>query len=268
MLARYADVLVAQFLSAGAERWREAVMRAPLWEGERRAYAGSIAGELHRAAGSGQVVPGSLGRASGGCHDWLDCRETRLARGRGVIVQVGSALAHRAIPLQAAYCGAKHAVRGFTDAHVAQSDAEAREDAARRDFREMHEAGVELLIGSDAAVLNIYPGYSLHDEMALFVREFGMTPAEVIERATRRSAKFLGISDQTGTVERGKMADLVLLDANPLDDIRNTRRIAAVILRGTLYDKGGLERILAAVRGAPDRRTDDWGRTSSARNRN
>ena len=142
------------------------------------------------------------------------------------------------------------------------------EDAARRDFREMHEAGVELLIGSDAAVLNIYPGYSLHDEMALFVRELGMTPAEVLERATRRSAKFLGISDQTGTVEQGKMADLVLLDANPLDDIRNTKQIAAVILRGTLYDKGGLEQILVAVRGAPERRMDDWGRTSPPRNRN
>lgn len=142
------------------------------------------------------------------------------------------------------------------------------EDVARRDFREMHEAGVELLIGSDAAVLNIYPGYSLHDEMALFVRELGMTPAEVIERATRRAAKFLGISDQTGTVEQGKMADFVLLEANPLADIRNTKRIAAVILRGTLYDKGGLKRILAAVRGAPDRRMDDWGRTSPARSRN
>jgi imidazolonepropionase-like amidohydrolase len=141
-------------------------------------------------------------------------------------------------------------------------------DTAHRDFREMHEAGVELLIGSDAAVLNIFPGYSLHDEMALFVRELGMTPAEVIERATRRSAKFLGISDQTGTVELGKVADLVLLDANPLDNIRNTRRITAVVLRGTLYDKRGLERILAAVRAAPDRRIDDWGRTSPAQNRN
>lgn len=142
------------------------------------------------------------------------------------------------------------------------------ENTARRDLREMHAAGVELLIGSDAAVLNIFPGYSLHDEMALFVRELGMTPAEVIERATRRSAKFLGISDQTGTVEEGKIADLVLLDADPLDDIRNMKRISAVILRGTLYDSGGIKRILAAVRAAPDIRTDDWGRTSPSRNRN
>jgi len=116
-------------------------------------------------------------------------------------------------------------------------------------------------------LLNIFPGYSLHDEMALFVRELGMTPAEVIERATHRSAKFLGLSDQTGTVEPGKVADLVLVDANPLDDIRNTRRISTVILRGTLYDSGGIKRILAAVRAAPDIRIDDWGRTSPMHNR-
>jgi imidazolonepropionase-like amidohydrolase len=139
------------------------------------------------------------------------------------------------------------------------------ETTARRDFREMHEAGVELLVGSDAAVLNVFPGYSLHDEMALFVTELGMTPAEVIERATRRSAKFLGISDQTGTVEQGKIADLVLLDANPLDDIRNTKKISTVVVRGTLYDQNGIKKILGEVRAAPDIRTDDWGRTSATR---
>jgi len=90
-----------------------------------------------------------------------------------------------------------------------------------------------------------------------------MTPAEVLERATRRSAKFLGISDQTGTIENGKIADLVLLDADPLADIHNTRRIAAVILRGTVYDSKGIERLRDAVRAAPDRQKDDWGRTAS-----
>lgn len=123
-------------------------------------------------------------------------------------------------------------------------------------------------MGSDVAVLNIYPGFSLHDEMALFVSELGMTSAEVIERATRRSARFLRISDSVGTVERGKVADLVLLEANPLEDIRNTRRITAVILRGTLYDTNGIKQILATVRAAPDRRIDDWGRTAPARSRN
>jgi imidazolonepropionase-like amidohydrolase len=141
------------------------------------------------------------------------------------------------------------------------------EDVIRRDLREMHEAGMDLLVGSDVAALNIFPGYSIHDEMALFVTELGLTPAEVIERATSRSAKFLRIADSVGTVERGKVADLVLLEANPLEDIRNTRRIAAVVLRGTLYDNSGLDQILSAVRAAPDRQVDDWGRKSPARDR-
>jgi imidazolonepropionase-like amidohydrolase len=134
------------------------------------------------------------------------------------------------------------------------------EDVIRRDLREMHEAEMDLLVGTDVAALNIFPGFSIHDEMALFVTELGMTPAEVIERATRRSARFLRIADSVGTIERGKMADLVLLEANPVQDIRNTRRIAAVVFRGTLYDRGGLEQILAAVQAAPDRQVDDWGR--------
>jgi predicted amidohydrolase YtcJ len=127
--------------------------------------------------------------------------------------------------------------------------------------REMHEAGMEILAGSDVAVLNIYPGSSLHDEMQLFVTALGMTPAEALERATRRSARFLGIGDSVGTVERGKIADLVLLEADPLADVSNTRRIAAVVLRGTLYDASGISTLLAGVAAAPDRKIDDWGRT-------
>jgi imidazolonepropionase-like amidohydrolase len=141
------------------------------------------------------------------------------------------------------------------------------EEVIRRDLREMHEAGMDLLVGTDVAALNIFPGFSIHDEMALFVTELGMTPAEVIERATGRSARFLRIADSVGTVERGKVADLVLLEANPIQDIHNTRRIAAVVLRGTLYDGEGLKQILAAVQAAPDRQVDDWGRKSSARDR-
>ena len=132
-----------------------------------------------------------------------------------------------------------------------------------RDIREMHEAGMELLAGSDVAGLNVYPGSSLHDELALFVKEIGMTPAEAIDRATRRPARFLRIGDSVGTIERGKVADLVLLDANPLQDIVHTRRIAAVVLRGQLYDRDGMEKIRSQVLAAPDLRVDDWGRKES-----
>jgi imidazolonepropionase-like amidohydrolase len=135
------------------------------------------------------------------------------------------------------------------------------DDTIRRDLREMHEAGMDVLAGSDVAVVNIFPGFSLHDEMALFVSELGMTPGEVIERATSRSARFLGIGDSVGTVERGKIADLVLLEANPLADIRNTRRIAAVVVRGSLFDEERLGAVLDAVESHPDRQKDDWGRS-------
>jgi imidazolonepropionase-like amidohydrolase len=134
-------------------------------------------------------------------------------------------------------------------------------DVIRRDLREMHEAGMDVLAGSDVGVVNIFPGFSLHDEMALFVSEVGMTPAEALERATARSARFLGIGDSVGTVERGKIADLVLLDANPLSDIRNTRRIAAVVMGGSVFDEERLAAVLDAVESDPDRQKDDWGRT-------
>jgi imidazolonepropionase-like amidohydrolase len=130
----------------------------------------------------------------------------------------------------------------------------------RRDLREMHEAGVDVLAGSDVAVLNIFPGSTLHDEMSLFVSELGMTPAEVLDRATRRPAQFLRLGDSIGTVERGKVADLVLLDADPLQDIRNTRLITAVVVRGELYDAAGLERLRAIVLSSPDLSVDDFGR--------
>jgi len=132
-----------------------------------------------------------------------------------------------------------------------------------RDLREMHKAGAELLAATDVGVLDLYPGSSLHDEIALFVKEIAMTPAEAIDRATRRSARFLRIGDSVGTIERGKVADLVLLDADPLVDITNTRRIAGVVLRGQFYDRDGLEKIRAQVLVAPDIRVDDWGRTSA-----
>jgi len=129
-----------------------------------------------------------------------------------------------------------------------------------RNLREMHEAGVDILPGSDVAVINIFPGWALHDELALFVDSVGMTPTEALVRATRKSAEFLRLADSVGTVEEGKVADLVLLDADPRADIRNTRRISAVILRGTPYREEDLERILQQVLLAPDLRANDWPR--------
>jgi imidazolonepropionase-like amidohydrolase len=127
-----------------------------------------------------------------------------------------------------------------------------------RNTREMHEAGMDVLAGSDVAVLDIYPGSSLHGELQIFVDSIGMSPAEALARATVRSAAFLGIADSVGTIEPGNVADLVLLDADPLADIRNVARVSAVVLRGRLLDRPALDAILAAVDTATDRKVNDW----------
>jgi imidazolonepropionase-like amidohydrolase len=124
--------------------------------------------------------------------------------------------------------------------------------------REMREAGVRLMTGSDVAVLNIFPGASLHEELRLFVDTLGMTPMEALASATRKPAEWLGLADSVGTIAPGKVADLVLLDANPLADITNTRRIAAVLLRGRLFQRGELDALRASVRAMPDQRVNDW----------
>jgi imidazolonepropionase-like amidohydrolase len=139
------------------------------------------------------------------------------------------------------------------------------QDTIRRDLREMHAAGMNVLVGTDTAVLNIYPGFSLHDEMVLFVRELGMTPGEVLERATRRSAEFLRLGDSIGSIERGKVADLLLLGGDPLLDIQNTTRLLAVIVRGRVCEAKAVQQLKADVLNAPDLQRDDWGRTRSKR---
>lgn len=106
--------------------------------------------------------------------------------------------------------------------------------------------GVPLLAGSDLPNPYTIPGVSLHEELALMVQA-GLSPASALAAATRNPAVFLGAQDSLGTIEPGKRADLVLLDANPLDDIRNTRTIRAVVIDGRLLDRGVLDRILARV---------------------
>jgi imidazolonepropionase-like amidohydrolase len=114
----------------------------------------------------------------------------------------------------------------------------------------LHHAGVPFMAGTDAAPgVYIMPGFSLHDELSNFV-EAGFNPMESLQTATSNPAKFLEMENSYGSVERGKVADLVLLSANPLDDIHNTRKISAVIANGRLYDLAALDQILINVEAA------------------
>ncbi len=110
----------------------------------------------------------------------------------------------------------------------------------------MHRAGVGIMAGTDVGNAYIYAGFSLHDELVLLVKA-GLTPMEALQSATRNPAKYLGLQDSVGTIGKGKLADLVLLDANPLKDISNTQRIAAVVINGKLLSRETLDKMLADV---------------------
>jgi imidazolonepropionase-like amidohydrolase len=108
----------------------------------------------------------------------------------------------------------------------------------------MARAGVPLLAGTDYGNPYIFAGFSLHDELALLVHA-GLAPLEALQAATLGPARYLNATDSLGTVERGKLADLVLLDADPLVDIRNTTRIRAVVVGGRWLDRAALDALLA-----------------------
>jgi imidazolonepropionase-like amidohydrolase len=110
----------------------------------------------------------------------------------------------------------------------------------------MNNAGVSFMAGTDATAPNVFPGFSLHEDLFYLV-EAGLTPMQALQAATTKTAEFLGRSAEQGTIEVGKRADLVLLDANPLEDIQNTESIRAVIVNGKLLDRSQLDALLANV---------------------
>ena len=121
------------------------------------------------------------------------------------------------------------------DAAPRTAAAEARARIVRNNFMRLRD---HVILGTDAGAVGDFFGYADHLELELFVR-LGMTPAEAIVAATSRAARAFGLT-RTGSIEAGRRADFVVLDANPLDDIMNTRQIAAVYLRGVEVDREAL----------------------------
>ena len=120
-----------------------------------------------------------------------------------------------------------------------------------RILSDLHRVGVPVLAGTDEAWYQAYTyaGFSLHDELALLVRS-GFTPAEALQSATIGPARFLSREKDLGSVEKGKLADLVLLSADPLQDIANTQKIEAVIVNGRVLDRKALNSLLASAQNA------------------
>ncbi len=110
--------------------------------------------------------------------------------------------------------------------------------------RQAHTAGVRMVAGTDAGDTYVFPGFAIHDELAELVRA-GLTPIDALRSATIDAALFSGKARDYGSIETGKVADLILLDANPLIDIRNTGRIAGLFFNGQYLDRAALDELLA-----------------------
>ncbi|MEL6673208.1 MAG: amidohydrolase family protein [Bacteroidota bacterium] len=107
----------------------------------------------------------------------------------------------------------------------------------------MNQAEIGIMAGTDCPIFFLTPGFSLHEELRLLVKA-GLTPAEALESATLRPAQYFGMEDQLGTIGTGKLADLVLLNENPLEDISHTEDIDCVIRDGYLHDRNALNAML------------------------
>jgi imidazolonepropionase-like amidohydrolase len=118
----------------------------------------------------------------------------------------------------------------------------------------MHKSGVEFLAGTDVPNPFCFPGFSLHDELDLLVQA-GLAPLEALKTATINPARYFGMEKTLGTIEAGKLADLVLLDGNPLQAIANTQKINSVVINGRLHGRKALDRLLIEVEADASRKS-------------
>jgi imidazolonepropionase-like amidohydrolase len=133
------------------------------------------------------------------------------------------AASQRKVPVQPLNLPLKEVFDGFCDA-----------------VRQMHSAGVTLMAGTDVSVYPRIPGFMLHDELETLVG-CGLTPAEALRAATMIPAQFLGREDQFGSIAVGRMADMLLLNENPLENIRNTRKLWAIVFGGKLLRRTDID---------------------------
>lgn len=115
------------------------------------------------------------------------------------------------------------------------------------EVRELHDQGVGVMAGTDTGATMIYPGSALHQELKLLVKNCHLTPMDALLSASIIPAKFFNMEAQLGTIEAGKIADLVLLSKNPLLDIANIRLIDGVVLNGRWLDRAALDRLTKAA---------------------
>jgi hypothetical protein len=122
-----------------------------------------------------------------------------------------------------------------------------RYEVEKKIVKILADENVMMMAGTDFDYAFCFPGFSLHDELALYV-ECGMKPIDALRTATINPVKYLKMTDSLGTIERGKRADFVLLNDNPLTDITNTKNIFALMNNGKLYSKDELDKLKADVR--------------------
>ena len=115
---------------------------------------------------------------------------------------------------------------------------------AMDNLRQAHEAGVRIVAGTDAGDTYVFPGFAIHDELAELVRA-GLAPTDALRSATIDAARFSGKAREYGSIEAGKVADMILLDANPLTDIRSTNKIAGLFFNGQYLSRAALDELLA-----------------------
>jgi imidazolonepropionase-like amidohydrolase len=137
----------------------------------------------------------------------------------------------------------------LTDTRSSLESVQATIEIRRKLIKALHTGGAGLLLGSDAPQIYNVPGFSTHRELESLVAA-GLTPYQALETGTRNVAVFFGTLPSTGTIEVGKRADLILLDANPLMDVRNTTRRAGVMLGGKWLPQSSIDARLAAIQRA------------------